>query len=93
MRVYLWRVVLMLLARIMNFATSKNLVVKSTVFPHRNVHKYTRTCPGGKSYNQTDHILIDRRWQSIILDVRSFRGVDCDTEYYLVVEKLGKKRQ
>ena len=25
--------------RIVNFATSKNLVVKSTMFPHRNIHK------------------------------------------------------
>jgi len=26
---------------IVNLATSKNLVVKITVFPHRNIHKYT----------------------------------------------------
>jgi len=25
--------------RIVNFATSKNLVVKSMMFPHRNIHK------------------------------------------------------
>jgi hypothetical protein len=29
--------------RLVNFATSKHLVVKSTMFPHRNIHKYT--CP------------------------------------------------
>jgi hypothetical protein len=28
-----------------NFATSKNLVVKSTMFPHQNIHKYTWTSP------------------------------------------------
>jgi hypothetical protein len=27
--------------RVVNFATSKNLVVKSTMFPHRGIHKYT----------------------------------------------------
>jgi len=27
--------------RLVNFATSKNLVVKSRMFPHRNIHKYT----------------------------------------------------
>jgi hypothetical protein len=27
--------------RLVNFATSKNLKVKSTIFPHRNIHKYT----------------------------------------------------
>ena len=31
--------------RIVNFATSKNLVVKSTMFPHRNIHKYTLDLP------------------------------------------------
>jgi hypothetical protein len=26
--------------RLVNFATSKNIGVKSTMFPHRNIHKY-----------------------------------------------------
>jgi len=25
--------------RLVNFATSKNMVLKSTMFPHRNIHK------------------------------------------------------
>jgi hypothetical protein len=29
--------------RVVNFATSKNLVVESTMFPHRSIHKYTWT--------------------------------------------------
>jgi len=48
--------------RIVNFATSKNLVAKTTMFPHRNIHKYTWTSPDGKTHNHIDHILIDRRW-------------------------------
>jgi len=47
--------------RLVNFATSKNLVVKSTMFLHRNIHKYTWTSPDGKTHNQTDHVMIDRR--------------------------------
>jgi len=62
--------------RIVNFATSKNLVVKSMMFLHRNIHKYTWTSPDGKTHNKTDHILIDRRWHSSILDVQSFREAD-----------------
>jgi len=48
--------------RIINFATSKNLVVKNIMFLHRNIRKYTWTSPDGKTHNQIDHILIDRRW-------------------------------
>jgi hypothetical protein len=54
--------------RIVNFVTSKNLVVKSTMFPHRNIHKYTWNSPDWKTHNKIDHILIDRRWHSFILD-------------------------
>jgi len=53
--------------RIVNFATSKNSVLKSTMFPNRNIHKYTWDSPDGKIHNQTDHILIDRRWHSSML--------------------------
>jgi len=67
------------------------VVVKSMMFPHRNTHKYTWTYPDGKSHNQINHVLIDRRWHSSVLDVRSFRGADCDTEHYLVIAKVRER--
>ncbi len=77
--------------RIVNFATSKNLVVQSTMFPHTDIHTHTWTSPDGKTHNQIDHILIDRRRQSSILHVHSFRGADCDTDHYLVVAKVRER--
>ena len=44
--------------RIVNFATSKNLIVKIMMFPHRNIRKHTWTSPDGKTHNQIYHILI-----------------------------------
>jgi len=63
------------------------------MFPHQNIRKYTRTSPDGKTYKQIDPILIDKRWHSSILDVRSFRGADCDTDHYLLVAKVGEDCQ
>ena len=55
--------------RVVNFATSKNVVAKSMMFLHQNINKYKWTCPDGKIHNQIDHILIDRRWYSSVLVV------------------------
>jgi hypothetical protein len=77
--------------RLVNFATSKNFRVKSTMFPHRKIHKYTWTSPNWKTHNQIDHILVDRQSDSNVLDVRSFRAADCDSDHYLVVSKVRER--
>ena len=40
---------------------------------------------------EIDHILIDRRRHLCIIDIRSFRGADCDTDQYLVVTKVRER--
>jgi hypothetical protein len=40
--------------KVVNFATSKNLTVKSTMFAHRNIHKFIWTTLDGKTQNQID---------------------------------------
>jgi hypothetical protein len=77
--------------RVVNFAMSKNLAVKSTMFPHSNNHKFSWTSTVGRIYNQIDRILIDRRWHSSVLVAQSFKGADCGTDHYLVVAKFREK--
>jgi hypothetical protein len=77
--------------RIVNFATSKNLVVKSTMFQHRIFPKYTWTFPDGETNGQIDHILIDRRWHSSILDVQSFGELIVTLTTICWWQKLGKE--
>jgi hypothetical protein len=54
---------------VINFATSENLIVKSTMFPHHNIRKYTWTSPDENTHSQIDHILIERQRHSSVLDV------------------------
>jgi endonuclease/exonuclease/phosphatase family metal-dependent hydrolase len=62
-----------------------------TMFPHHNIYKYTWTSPDGKTDNQIDYILIDRRMNLSVLDVRSLRAADCATDHYLVVAKIRER--
>jgi endonuclease/exonuclease/phosphatase family metal-dependent hydrolase len=71
--------------RVVNCATSKNLIVNSTTLSHRNIHKHASTSPHGVTHNQMDRVLIDKRRHSKRVDIGSFRGADCDTDHCLVV--------
>jgi hypothetical protein len=37
---------------VVNFATSKNLIVKNTMFPYRSIHKFTWTSANGKTQSE-----------------------------------------
>jgi hypothetical protein len=45
--------------RVVNFATSKNVIVKSTTFPHHDIHKHTWTSPDGVT--KSERSCLDRQ--------------------------------
>jgi hypothetical protein len=47
--------------RVVNFATSKNLILKSKTVPHHDIHEHTWTSPDSVTHNQIVHVLIDKR--------------------------------
>jgi hypothetical protein len=45
--------------RVVNFATSKTLIVQN-MFPHHDICKHTWTSSDGVTLNQIEHVLIDK---------------------------------
>jgi hypothetical protein len=75
----------------LKLAASKNVIVKITMFPHRNIHNYTLTSLVGKTHNQIGQVLIDKKGHANILDMQSFRGADCNTDHYLVIANVTQR--
>jgi hypothetical protein len=61
--------------RVVNFATSKILIVRSTVFPHHNIHIFTSKLPDGgihKRTNGTTHQILEPKNGSTAVFTNSF---------------------
>lgn len=74
--------------RLIGFAAAHNMTVRSTSFPHLDIHKATWLSPDRLTRNQIDHVVIDARHASSILDVRSCRGPNIDSDHYLIAAKV-----
>ena len=70
--------------KIIEFTVSKVLNVRSTTFPHKEIHKETRYSTDGKIANQIDHVLISSRFRSAITDIRVLRGSDIGSDHNLL---------
>jgi endonuclease/exonuclease/phosphatase family metal-dependent hydrolase len=77
--------------RLADFSVTRNLVISSTMFPHKKIHKETWISPDGLTRNQIDHVMIDARHASNIIDVRSYRGADCDSDHFIVKIKYKQR--
>lgn len=58
--------------------------VKSTMFQRKDIHKYTWISSNGRHKNQIDHVLINNRFKNSILNIRTLRGADMDSDHLLV---------
>ncbi|XP_063932650.1 craniofacial development protein 2-like [Zophobas morio] len=88
--------------KLIEFAEENKMVVKSTFFAQKEIYKGTWMSPDGKTVNQTDHILVERRDAQLITRLRSYRGAEANSDHFLVrsdlkqeipKKKEGKKTQ
>lgn len=76
--------------RLVNFAASRNMAIRSTFFQHALQLRCTWRSPL-HTESQIDHVLIDGRHFSDIIDVRTYRGANVDSDHFLVMVKMRQK--
>jgi len=59
--------------RLIDFASGGGLVVKSTIFPHKNIYKGTRKAPNDRYLSQIDYVLINTRFKNCVHNINTVR--------------------
>ncbi|XP_075449195.1 uncharacterized protein LOC142490664 [Ascaphus truei] len=71
--------------RLVQFCQEHRLTITNTWFEQPKRRLYTWTSPSREYRNQIDYILCQKKWQSSILAVKTYRGADCGSDHQLLV--------
>ena len=74
--------------RFVELCKANNLAITSTMFIHKDIHKYTWTSPDGRTRNQIDHFAVCGKFRGSILDTRTYRGADICSDHNLSISKV-----
>jgi endonuclease/exonuclease/phosphatase family metal-dependent hydrolase len=74
--------------RLIHFAASRNLFIGTTLFQHKDIQKITWRSPDVHHFSQIDHLLINSRQVSHLMDVRSHRHANIDSDHFLIMSRI-----
>ena len=57
------------------------MIVKSTIFARKEIHKGTWISSDGKTINQIDRVLIDKKKAQLVTNIRSYIGAESSTDH------------
>ena len=64
------------------------MVIGTTLFPHKGVHKITCRSPDAHHFSQIDRLLIDSRHASHLMDARTHRCANVNSDHFLLVSRI-----
>ena len=67
-----------------NVCGRNDMVITGTIFPHKEIHKQTWISPDRRTCNQIDHLLINRKFRTSMLDTRAIKSADIASDHHLV---------
>ena len=68
--------------------SESNMVIATTLFPHKDIHKHPLVSPDTHTKNQIDHVAVCGEFKRSVLDTRAFCGADANSDQPLVITKI-----
>jgi hypothetical protein len=63
----------------------------STYYQHKRIREGTWTSPDGNTLNQIEYVISDANKKGVVEDVRRMRGLNCDSDHFLVKTIIKQK--
>jgi hypothetical protein len=76
---------------ICEYAIVNNMKIISTYYQHKRIHKGIWISPDGNMLNQIGHVIVDAKKKSVVEDVRTTQGLNCDSDHFLVKTIIKQK--
>ena len=73
---------------LLDFCLENQLVVGNSLFKQHPRRLFTWTSPDGKTKNQIDYILIQKRWRSSLCNAKTYPGADCGSDHELLIATI-----
>ena len=77
--------------RLVEFCLNNNCRIGDTIFPHRYIHKLGRRPPERHTFNQNNHVVVNKKWQRSLQYVKVHSGEDVGSDHHLVIAKVRLK--
>ena len=74
-----------------DFCYENELVIGNSLFQQHPRRLFTWTSPDGKTKNQIDYILVQKRWRSSLFNAKTYPGADCGSDHELLVATIEMK--
>jgi hypothetical protein len=72
------------------YAITDNMKIVSTYYQHKRIHQATCISPDGNT-NQIYHVINDAKKKGVVENVRTMRGLNCDSDHFLVKTTIKQK--
>lgn len=74
--------------RLVDFCLNNNCIIGGTIFPHKTIHKLTWRSTDGRTIDQIDHVIINKKWRRSLLDVKVYQGADVSSDHCMLFAKI-----